>query len=108
MGLDHPLAHAALREVVGLHAFFEAWLGGTAENTHAVFSRLESSLGEEFTMVNSSPRLLSNRENTACVFSAVPPSQASKKACRPTTSRSAAWARGWSSPMRVRPDPHGT
>ena len=51
MGLDHPLAHAALREVVGLHAFFEAWLGGTAENTHAVFSRLESSLGEEFTMV---------------------------------------------------------
>jgi hypothetical protein len=51
MGLDHSLAHAAWREVVGLHAFFEDWLGGTAENTHAVFSRLESSLGEEFTMV---------------------------------------------------------
>jgi hypothetical protein len=37
MGLDHPLAYAALREVVGLHAFFEAWLGGTAENTLRCF-----------------------------------------------------------------------
>ncbi|QRM34220.1 hypothetical protein [Microvirga sp. VF16] len=54
MGLDHPLAQAALQEVVDLHAFFETWLCGTVENTHAVFSRLENALGEEFTMVSPS------------------------------------------------------
>ena len=51
MGLDHPVVRAALREVADLHAFFEAWLGGTAENTPAVFSRVERALGEGFTMV---------------------------------------------------------
>ena len=54
MGFKHPLARAALREVIDLHAFFEAWLSGTVENTHAVFSRLESSLGKQFTMVSPS------------------------------------------------------
>jgi hypothetical protein len=51
MGLDHPLAQAVLQEVADLHAFFEAWLSGEAENTNTVFSRVESTLGEEFTMV---------------------------------------------------------
>jgi hypothetical protein len=58
MGLDHPLAQAVLREVADLHAFFEAWLSGTAENTNAVFSRVESNLGEEFTMVSPSGQRL--------------------------------------------------
>jgi hypothetical protein len=52
VGLDHPLAQAVLQEVADLHAFFEAWLSGEAENTNAVFSRVESALGEEFTMVS--------------------------------------------------------
>ncbi|MBM6580771.1 hypothetical protein ILT44_11310 [Microvirga sp. BT689] len=56
--LDHPLAQAALREIADLHAFFEAWLSGTAENTGTVFSRVESSLGEEFTIVSPSGRRL--------------------------------------------------
>ena len=54
MGLDHPLAQVVLQEVSDLHAFFEAWLSGEAENTNAVFTRVESSLGEEFTMVSPS------------------------------------------------------
>jgi hypothetical protein len=58
MGLDHPLAQAVLQEVADLHAFFEAWLSGTAENTNTVFSRVESSLGEEFTMVSPSGQRL--------------------------------------------------
>ena len=56
--LDHPLAQAALQEVVDLHAFFEAWLSGKAENTNAVFSRVESSLGKEFTMASPSGQRL--------------------------------------------------
>ena len=56
--LDHPLAQAALQEVADLHAFFEAWLSGKAENTGTVFSRVESSLGEEFTIVSPSGRRL--------------------------------------------------
>jgi hypothetical protein len=58
MGLDHPLAQAVLQEVSDLHAFFEAWLSGKAENTNAVFTRVESSLGEEFTMVSPSGQRL--------------------------------------------------
>lgn len=58
VGLDHPLAQAALQEVADLHAFFEAWLSGKAENTNAVFSRVESALGEEFTMVSPSGQRL--------------------------------------------------
>ena len=58
MGLDHPLAQAVLQEVSDLHAFFEAWLSGEAENTNAVFTRVESSLGEEFTMVSPSGQRL--------------------------------------------------
>ena len=54
MGLDNPLGQAVLQEVADLHAFFEAWLRGEAENTNAVFSRVESSLGEKFTMVTPS------------------------------------------------------
>ncbi len=48
---DHPLARAALREVADLHAFFEAWLGGTAPQTKAAFARLDRALAEGFTMV---------------------------------------------------------
>jgi hypothetical protein len=58
VGLDHPLAQAVLQEVADLHAFFEAWLSGKAENTNAVFSRVESSLCEEFTMVSPSGQRL--------------------------------------------------
>ena len=58
MGIDHPLAQAVLQEVADLHAFFEAWLSGTAENTNTVFSRVESTLGEEFTMVSPSGQRL--------------------------------------------------
>jgi hypothetical protein len=48
----HPLIQAALKEVADLHAFFEAWFSGTAANTPAVFSRLETTLAEGFTMVS--------------------------------------------------------
>jgi hypothetical protein len=58
VGLDHPLAQAVLGEVADLHAFFEAWLGGTAENTNALFSRVESALGEGFTLVTPSGQRL--------------------------------------------------
>ena len=55
---DHPLARAALREGADLHAFFEAWLGGTVEDTDAAFARVERALGEAFTMVAPSGALL--------------------------------------------------
>ncbi|MET0429372.1 MAG: hypothetical protein ABW026_12840, partial [Microvirga sp.] len=48
---DHPLARAALEEVLGLHAFFEVWLGGTIAGTPAAFARLESALADDFTLV---------------------------------------------------------
>ncbi len=50
-GLDDPLARAAVDEVIELHAFFEAWLGGTAQNSDLVFSRLENALAQTFSMV---------------------------------------------------------
>ncbi len=67
MELDHPLARAALQEVADLHTFFEGWLGGTAENTPAVFSRLESSLGWDFTMVAPSGARLQRQDVIAWV-----------------------------------------
>jgi hypothetical protein len=48
---SEPLAQAALDEVVGLHAFFESWLGGTGPDTDAAFARLERALGPKFSMV---------------------------------------------------------
>jgi hypothetical protein len=63
-GPDHPLARAALREVVDLHAFFEAWLGGTAPNTDAEFARLDAVLAESFTMVSTDGRRLSRADVT--------------------------------------------
>ncbi len=53
---EHPLARAALREVVELHAFFEAWLGGTGPETAAAFSRVESALAQTFRMVSPEGR----------------------------------------------------
>ena len=54
----------ALREVVDLHAFFEAWLGGTAPNTDAEFPRLDAVLAESFTMVSPDGRRLSRADVT--------------------------------------------
>ncbi len=50
-GFEHPLAEAARREVVDLHAVFEAWLGGTGPATDAAFARIEAALAPSFTMV---------------------------------------------------------
>lgn len=50
-GFEHPLAQAARREVIELHAHFEAWLGGTCPATEAAFARTEASLSPTFTMV---------------------------------------------------------
>ena len=47
----HPLASSALQDVVELHAFFEAWLGGAAPKSEAAFARLEDALAPSFTMV---------------------------------------------------------
>ena len=50
-GSNHPLAEAARREVVELHAVFEAWLGGTGPATDAAFARIEAALAPSFSMV---------------------------------------------------------
>ncbi len=50
-GFGHPLAQAARREVIELHALFEAWLGGTCPASEEVFARTEASLAPAFTMV---------------------------------------------------------
>jgi hypothetical protein len=63
--LDHPLAMAALQEVIELHSFFEGWLGGTAPDTEPVFARLEKALAEGFTMVTPDGRLLGRPEVTS-------------------------------------------
>jgi hypothetical protein len=60
--LDHPLARAAHKEVIDLHAFFEGWLGGTAPNTEPAFARLEKALAEGFTMVTPDGRPLRRPE----------------------------------------------
>jgi hypothetical protein len=50
-GFDHPLADAARREVIALHAAFEAWLGGSGPATDAAFARIEAALAPSFSMV---------------------------------------------------------
>lgn len=70
MGLDHPLARAALQEVADLHAFFEAWLGGRLDRTRAVFSRLENVLGEEFSMVSPGGVRLRRSDVTSWIWDA--------------------------------------
>ena len=62
MGIDHPLARSVLEEVVALHGFFEAWLGGTESNTPAAFARVETALAETFTMVSPEGRRLPRAE----------------------------------------------
>ncbi len=49
---DHPLAQAARREVIDLHALFETWLGGTCPETEAAFARVEHSLAPSFTVTS--------------------------------------------------------
>ena len=61
-GFEHPLARAALKEVVELHAFFEAWLGGTGPCTGAAFARLEEALGESFSMVSPDGKRVARAE----------------------------------------------
>jgi hypothetical protein len=58
-GSGHPLVEAAKREVIGLHAFFEAWLAGTCPGTADCFARLETALSASFTMVPPDGRRLS-------------------------------------------------
>jgi hypothetical protein len=48
---NSPLVRAALAEVIDLHVFFEAWLGGTTAKEPAAFSRLDRALAEQFTLV---------------------------------------------------------
>jgi hypothetical protein len=61
-GIDHPLARSALEEVVALHGFFQAWLGGTGPDTPAAFARLEAALAETFTMVTPEGKRLPRAE----------------------------------------------
>ena len=58
----HPLARSALQEVVELHAFFEAWLGGAAPRSDATFARIEDALAQRFTMVEPDGRRLGRGE----------------------------------------------
>jgi hypothetical protein len=58
----HPLADAALREILDLHIFFEGWLGGTLANTDAAFSRLDHALADGFSMVAPSGVRLSRAD----------------------------------------------
>ena len=62
IGFEHPLARAALEEVIELHAFFEAWLGGTGPDTASAFAQVESALAETFTMVSPEGRRQSRGE----------------------------------------------
>jgi hypothetical protein len=55
-------ADAAIREVVDLHAFFEAWLGGTCPASDEVLSGAEGALGPSFTMVAPDGRRLSRAD----------------------------------------------
>jgi hypothetical protein len=59
---DHPLARAALEEVLGLHVFLEAWLGGTIADAPAMFARLESALADSFTQVTPGGARLSRAD----------------------------------------------
>jgi hypothetical protein len=53
---DATLADAAIREVLGLHAFFESWFAGSCPETGAAFATVEASLGPSFTMVGPDGR----------------------------------------------------
>ena len=60
--LRHPLARAALQEVVDLHAFFQAWLVGSVPGTDEAFAQLEVVLEQTFSMVTPDGRRLGRRE----------------------------------------------
>ena len=63
----HPLAQAALAEVLGLHAFLKAWLGGTIADAPAMFARLESALADDFTQVTPGGARLSRADVIAAL-----------------------------------------
>jgi hypothetical protein len=48
---DPTLAEDAVREVVGLHEFFESWFAAACPASDETFATLEASLGPSFTMV---------------------------------------------------------
>lgn len=60
----NPALHPdpAITEVVDLHAFFEAWLGGTCPASVGLLSRAEAALAPSFTMVAPDGRRLSRAD----------------------------------------------
>jgi hypothetical protein len=64
-----PLAASAIREIRDLHAFFEAWLGGSCPQD-GVFHRVEAALAPDFTLVAPSGQRLSRSEVLAWLRSA--------------------------------------
>jgi hypothetical protein len=52
-------------EIVGLHDFFEGWLGGTLPDTDDAFERFERTIGEAFTFIDPDGRFLERAELVA-------------------------------------------
>jgi hypothetical protein len=56
--LEYPLAEAARREVLALHAVFEGWLGGMLPPSDEAFGRIEAALAPTFSMVSPEGEIL--------------------------------------------------
>lgn len=62
MSADRAPADAAIQAVIDLHAFFEAWLGGTCPASDEILAQAEAALGLSFTMVAPDGRRLSRTD----------------------------------------------
>lgn len=47
-----PVQHPAIQEVIDLHAFFEAWLGGALPDDDATFARFTAATDPAFTLIS--------------------------------------------------------
>jgi hypothetical protein len=63
------LADDAIREVFGLHAFFESWFAGSCSETGEAFATVEASLGPTFTMVGPDGQRLQRSNVIAAIRS---------------------------------------
>lgn len=51
--------HPAIQEVIDLHTFFEAWLGGALPATDAAFARYATVTAPDFTLISPDGAMLS-------------------------------------------------
>ena len=62
--------HRAIQEVIDLHTFFEAWLGGALPETDAEFARFVVATDADFTLISPEGRTMDSAAVSAWIRSA--------------------------------------